>query len=256
VPTVTETAPASDGVRSIARAVDLLALFDERHPRRQLRQIVELTGLPKTTVVRQLATLTRLGLVSDRGDSTYGLGAGFLRWVRLAQRVWDVGPEVRAVMRDLSDRCGETVNVYVRQDEQRICIAQEEGAATVRSVIPVGVPLPLSVGAPAMVLLAEAPPRLVEGLAGDAAEELRGQIAEVAAAGWAVSHGEREFGASAVAAPLHGRDGRVLAALTISGPTSRFTDDRVAKHVGAAVAAAARISEIGLPDVELNLGGS
>jgi DNA-binding IclR family transcriptional regulator len=70
-------------------------------------------------------------------------------------------------------------------------------------------------------------------------------IDQAAAQGFAVSHGEREEGLSAVAVPLEGRSGAVVAALTLSGPTVRFTDDRVAEFTAALLAAATRMNERG-----------
>lgn len=243
-----------EGVRSIARAVDLLNLFNVHHPTRELREMVTLTGLPKTTVVRLLATLEALRLVVDRGDVSYGLGAGFLRWVRLSESIWEVNSETRKVMRDLVDECGETVNVYIRQETDRVSIAQEEGTATVRSVIDVGVRLPLTTGATAKVLLGGAPAAVVEELVANSTgldlDTLKRQVASVRETGYAVSHGERELGASAVAAPIRAADGRVIASLSASGPTSRFSAERVGKYVDEVTAAAARITAQGLGNVE------
>lgn len=248
-------APGHDGgVRSIQRALDVLALFDEQHPTRSVRDVVAATGLPKTTTVRVLATLEARGLVARVADTTYTCGPALLRWVRLAERLWQVSPEARAEMRALVARCGETVNVYVRQGVQRISIAQEEGTATVRSVVAVGEPMPLGRGATAKVLLSGAPDDLVATLAEsdpdlDAAA-LGRQVASIRETGYAVSHGERELGASAVAAPIHGDDGRVVAALSVSGPTSRFTGDRVPGYVEAVVATARALDEVRLGAVE------
>ncbi len=242
------------GVRSILRAIDVLALFDAQHPTRTLRDVVECTGLPKTTAVRVLGTLESRGLVARRGEVTYAPGAALLRWVRLAASVWEVNAETRDVMRRLVDECGETVNVYVRQDLDRISIAQEEGTATVRSVVEVGATMPLSRGATAKVLLGSAPDAVVDELAAldDTldAEGLRRQVAAVLETGYGVTHGERELGASAVAAPIRRSDGRVIAALSVSGPTSRFTADRVPRYVDAVTAAARSISAHGLGAVE------
>ncbi|WP_027502380.1 IclR family transcriptional regulator [Rhodococcus sp. UNC363MFTsu5.1] len=242
------------GVRSIARAVDVLQLFDVDHPRRTLREIVALTDLPKTTAVRVLATLDALGLIVDQRDSTYSLGAGFLRWVDLARSLWEVGADARRVMTRLVDTCGETVNVYIRQDLSRISIAQVEGTATVRSVVKTGVPYPLETGAAAKILLGGAPEsvlrQLVECRADLDVDSLRREVLGIRRAGYAVTHGERELGASAVAAPILSDDGRVLAALSIGGPTSRFTADRVDRYVEAVTESAAEVSSIGLGSVE------
>lgn len=242
------------GVRSVQRALDLLDLFDEQHPRRHLRDLVEGARLPKTTVVRLLATLESRAWVARLGETTWTVGPSLLRWVRLGDRLWQVSPAARAVMRELVGECGETVNVYVRQGRERVSIAQEEGSATVRSVVAVGRPMPLGRGATAKVLLSGAPVSLVAELATldpqlDAGS-LERQVAGVRETGYAVSHGERELGASAVAAPVLAADGRVLAALSVSGPTSRFTAEQVTAYVGAVTAAAKEIGRVGLGGVE------
>lgn len=240
---------ADGGVRSISRAVEVLQLFDVEHPTRALREIVAATGLPKTTVVRMIATLEALGLIVDQKDSTYSLGAGFLRWVDLAQSLWTVSADARRIMARLVDECGETVNIYIRQNSSRVSIAQVEGTTTVRSVVTTGAPYSLQAGAAAKVLLIDAPAsvrqRLLEGNGA-----LANDVAVAADAGHAVTHGERELGASAVAAPVLSSDGRVVAALSMSGPTSRFTPDRVGAYVDAVTAAAAEISAVGLGSVE------
>ncbi|MFI6433500.1 IclR family transcriptional regulator [Rhodococcus oryzae] len=242
------------GVRSIARAVDVLRLFDLDHPRRTLREIVALTDLPKTTAVRVLATLDALGLIVDLRDSSYSLGAGFLRWVDLAGSLWEVGADTRRVMNRLVDTCGETVNVYIRRDLSRVSIAQVEGTATVRSVVKTGIPYPLESGAAAKVLLGGASEsvlrHLVECHPDLGLDSLRREVLGIRQAGYAVTHGERELGASAVASPILSVDGRVLAALSIGGPTSRFTADRVGRYVDAVTESAAEISTIGLGSVE------
>ncbi|WAL67818.1 IclR family transcriptional regulator [Amycolatopsis cynarae] len=257
VETDTGSTRADGGVRSIARAVEVLELFDAAHPLRQLRDIVTLTGLPKTTVVRLLATLESLGLIVDRGDSSYGPGPGFLRWVKLAETLWEVGPEARRVMSGLVDAFGETVNVYIRRILDRVSVAQVEGTATVRSVVEVGVPYQLASGAAGKILLGGAPDEVLRDLAARRSdldlESLRREVAGIREAGYAVTHGDRELGASAVAAPIFGKDGRVIAALSASGPTSRFTADRVGRYVDAVTAAAREISEAGLGPVEVFL---
>lgn len=245
---------ADGGVRSISRAVEVLQLFDVEHPTRSLREIVAATGLPKTTVVRMIATLESLGLIADRRDSSYGLGSGFLRWVDLAQSLWEVSPDVRRVMAALVDECGETVNVYIRRDLSRISIAQIEGTTTVRSVVTPGAPYSLDAGAAGKVLLGGVPEsilrRLLDGRTADERDEFERATAAIRDAGYAVTHGERELGASAVAAPVLSGDGRVLAALSMSGPTSRFTADRVGGYVDAVTRSAAEIGRIGLGSVE------
>ena len=100
-----------------------------------------------------------------------------------------------------------------------VCVAQQEGSRAIRHVGRVGDELPLGCGAAGQVL--------------------------AGAEGTAVSHGEPEPGASSVAAPVLDADGRLLAALAVTGPTTRFTADAVARLGAGVTDASRRISRIG-----------
>lgn len=235
----------------MGRAFGILDLLTRRPPVLSLREIVEETGLPKTTVVRLLADLQRRSVVAAVRDGEYSLGAAMLSWVRAAESLWRVDEETHAIMARLVREHNETVCVYVRQDRNRIAIAQHEGRHTVRNVVEIGVPMPLWAGAASKVLLT-ANPQLVARLPidGEARERLLREVAATGEQGWARSDGEREVGAAAIAAPIRGRDGRVVAALTMSGPSSRFAGDVLAAGLASLRAAAERISERGIGSVE------
>jgi DNA-binding IclR family transcriptional regulator len=83
--------------------------------------------------------------------------------------------------------------------------------------VPVGAVMPLSRGSAGKVLLAFAPGGVD---AGPDAPELRG----IRVRGWAQSVAEREAGVASVSAPVFGEDGRLRAAVSISGPISRLTE--------------------------------
>ena len=123
--------------------------------------------------------------------------------------------------------------------------------APLRHVVQVGDELPLWAGASSKVLLAYAPDALLARVArrSPAGERHSGELREWAAVarrdGYAVSHGERDEGLSAVAVPVIGRSGAVVAALSLSGPTLRFSAERVAAFTTDLKQAAARMSERG-----------
>lgn len=229
--------PESDagGVRSVQRAVDLLTLFDAEHPSRSVRELVDATGLPKTTVVRLVHTLEQCGLLWSRGDGHLVPGTGLLRWAELATRTWRLPEEALRRLAELSEASGgETASVYVRQQNTRVCIARHEGTRTLRHVIRVGAELPLWSGAASHVLLSRSDRADIAAVAsrapGDEAweERLHEHARKAAEDGMAVSHGEREPGVSGVAAPVYAASGRLTAAVALGGPTTRFTDDAVA----------------------------
>ncbi|KID32151.1 IclR family transcriptional regulator [Prauserella rugosa] len=254
MPTTDGTSPdsgAASPVRSVVRALDLLALFTEDRATWSVRELTQASGLAKTTVLRLVDTLQQRGLLWPDEQGRISAGPGLLRWANLAQATWRAPEEARRVMRELSDTCGETVNLYVRSGSHRICIEQQEGTRNLRHIVRVGDELPLWGGAASKVLLDGADDETLAAVAaadprGRTVTELREEVDEARRAGYAVSHGEREVGASGVAAPIVTGDDVVIGALALGGPTPRFTDDAVADFSAAVQDAARRISDIGL----------
>lgn len=238
------------GVRSIRRALDILSLLTDETPAVSIRDITDATGLPKTTVLRLVHTLEQSGLLWAT-SAGYMAGPGLWRWAYLARRSWQLPPETQAAMRELGAKHMETVNLYVRRDISRVCVAQQESPRPLRHVVQVGDELPLWAGASAKVLLSNAPESLLTRIArrspyGEShLETLRKWAAGARSDGYAVSHGEREEGLSAVAVPVTGRSGVVVAALALSGPTLRFTSKRVDEFATDLKMAGARMSERG-----------
>jgi DNA-binding IclR family transcriptional regulator len=206
-------------VRSVLRAFDLLALFTERRRTWAVKDLTAASGLAKTTVLRLVATCEQRGLLWTRPDGRVTVGPGMLRWAQLANTAWQLPEPVRQVLRDVAREHGETVSLYVRSTEVLVCVAQEEGSRAIRHVGHAGDELPLGCGAAGRVL--------------------------AGAEGVAVSHGEPEPGASSVAAPVSDADGRLLAALAVTGPTTRFTAEAVARLSAGVTDASRRISRIG-----------
>lgn len=247
--TVAENAEGS--VRSVTRALDLLGRFTEHRMVWSVSELARACGLPKTTVVRLVATLAGTGMLWERPDGQLTVGAGLLRWARLARAAWELPEAVREIMRSLALECGETVNLYVRQDLVRVCVAQAEGPQTLRHVVRAGDELPLWAGAASKILLVSAPPDVLRAALARApdGEALRVQVEQAWRDGYAVSHGERESGASGVAAPVTDPAGTTVAALALGGPTARFTEERVPRFREALSKTARAVSVLGLPPV-------
>jgi DNA-binding IclR family transcriptional regulator len=238
------------GVRSVQRAFDILSLLTEDRRTLSIREVVDETGLAKTTALRLLQTLEHMGLLWSTPKG-YTAGPALWRWAHLARRAWELPPETVQLMRELGARHRETVNLYVARDLHRICIAQQESPQPLRHVVRVGDELPLWAGASSKVLLKDAPDRLLARVARSSPHgethvaTLREWIEQAARDGYAVSHGEREPGLSAVAVPITGGTRATVAALTLSGPTVRFTEDRVQAFAADLREAAKRMSERG-----------
>ncbi|WP_419184062.1 IclR family transcriptional regulator [Streptomyces caniscabiei] len=139
-------------------------LLGEDRPAITLREIIDATGLAKTTALRLIQTLEESGLLwSD--PAGYSTGPGLWPWAYLARSQWEVPRETRKVMRDLADRLGETVNVFVARDLRRVCVAHEESPHPLRHVVDIGDAQPLWAGASSKVLLRDASDTLLHRVA-------------------------------------------------------------------------------------------
>ena len=204
-----------------------------------LAALTERTGLSRATVHRLAVALEVHRLLARDRDGRWRLGprlgelaGGPAGDVLLAQAA-DVLPRLR-------DATGESAQLYRRQGERRICVAAAERGSGLRDTVPVGSALPMSAGSAAQVLLAWSPD---DPLLSAAAFTTR-TLAEVRRRGWAHSVAERETGVASVSAPVRGRDGRVLAAVSVSGPLERLTRSPGRLHAEAVCAAATELAHV------------
>ncbi|MCX4831431.1 IclR family transcriptional regulator [Streptomyces sp. NBC_00006] len=243
-------AAEATGVRSVRRALDILGLLTEDQPAVTLREIVDATGLAKTTAVRMVQTLEQCGLLWDT-PAGYTAGPGLWRWAHLAHTSWELPRETRKLMRELAEEQQETVNLFMLRGLSRVCVAQQESPQPLRHVVRVGDELPLWAGASSKILLRSAPESLLRRVAVDSphgeghARQLRVWADVAVEQGFAVSRGERDEGLTAVAVPVLGRTGTVVASLSLSGPSHRFPEATVQRFATALVEVARQMSEQG-----------
>ncbi len=226
---------SKSGVGVLDKSVAILAFLSGDGPA-TLSDVVEGTRLPRPTAHRLLSALETHHLVSRR-DGRCVLGLRLLGWGNRAAGVGLV-ERARPVLEGLRDESGESTQLYVREGEQRVCVAAVERVTGLRDTVPVGAIMPLSRGSAGKVLLAWA-----GGVDGrpDAAQ-LRG----IRVRGWAESVAEREAGVASVSAPVFGKDGRLRAAVSVSGPISRLGESP-GQRLSPLVLGAAREIE-GTPD--------
>jgi DNA-binding IclR family transcriptional regulator len=147
------------------------------------------------------------------------------------------------VLAALRDHTGESAQLYRRQGDHRICVAAAERPIGLRDSVPLGAALTMRAGSAAQILLAwEEPDRLHRGLLG--ARFTATQLSAVRRRGWAQSIGEREPGVGSVSAPVRGPNGRVVAALSISGPIERITRQPGRLHAASVMSSANHLTEL------------
>jgi DNA-binding IclR family transcriptional regulator len=218
------------------RSVEVLAAV-AREPR-SLADLVVATGLPRATAHRLAVALEAHRLLSRDSAGRFVLGAalGELAAATPDALVVAAGP----VLTWVRDECGESTQLYRRDGAERVCVAAAERSSGLRTTVPIGSRLPLTAGSGAQVLCAWADAESVADIVPAAAFTAR-TLGEVRRRGWAQSVAQREVGVASVSAPVFTPDGRLLAAISVSGPIERLGRNPGPRFAPAVQAGATRL---------------
>ncbi len=234
----------SDGqtVTAIERAADVLTLFaNSDSPTLGVTEIAQRLDLSKAVVHRILASLRRKAYVEvDEATRRYSLGPAALSLgLSYLQRL-DVQALARPVMQSLSDATEETATLSIRSGDHRTYVDQVTPSREVKMTVQLGRPFPLHTGASSKAFLAFLPDdereaylhngdleRLTEHTLTDR-RRLREAVNRIREQGYATSTGERQVGASSVAAPIFDHEGHPIAVMSVCGPAERFAGEAAA----------------------------
>jgi IclR family KDG regulon transcriptional repressor len=232
-------------VRAVDRAVELLFRLAAHPDGAGLQQLAGEIGVSKSTAHRLLATLQGLGVAEqDTASRLYRPGSR-LAELALGAGVPDLRRRALPIMRQLRDETEETVTLHVLEDGSHVVVEQVESEHEIRRINPIGQPVPLISGATARAVLAFLPEAEAAAILAQFEARQRpsaDELAEIRERGYSLSPGERLAGGTAMSAPVFDADGRVAAALSVSGPRFRFTLARAARCAPALMAAARRLS--------------
>lgn len=217
----------------LQKTSDLLDCLGQAAEPVTLAYVRSALAMPKSSTHRLLTDLAALGIVRRNEDGRYSLGPRLLYWGEVAAESFDLRIIAESSMRRLRDVVEESVHLYIREKNVRICIAAVEAHHELRPFIQLGSPLPLRAGAAGKLLLAFADPDVQDSeleranaadteFPGAPGQNLASELAEIRRERWATSIGERQQGVSAIAAAVVDSRDRVVAALGISGPTARL----------------------------------
>jgi IclR family KDG regulon transcriptional repressor len=241
--------------QSIDRAIAILDYFGMDHPEAGVREIARQLHLHPSTVGRMLTTLTSLEiLIQDETSHRYKMGSKVLKWGSVYLGNLNIQSESRPTMEGLRQITNETVSLYVPSGNERVLIERLESTHFMRVIAQVGERMPLYAGASGKVFLAFLPPEKREEVFENKhldrltsrtiinIDELRKELILIRKRGYAISHGERVEGASSVSAPIFNFRNQVIGAISISGPTSRFSEKRMAEFFEPLVKATNQLS--------------
>jgi IclR family transcriptional regulator, KDG regulon repressor len=244
--------------QTLDRGLHILELIAEQ-PRRTWEIAKEL-GVHHSTALRLLHTLRRRGFVHVEADGRYRLGAAMFRLSNRALEALDLRDIARPHMEGLSEQCGETVHLGILEGRHVVYIEKVEAAHPVRMYSRLGAVAPLHCTALAKSILMGIDPSLRDDLLAGfdfprftdrthaSASSLLDDLQQSAESGFTRDNEEHEPGIHCVAAPVYDANGRPAAAMSISAPRSRVTEDALLAFVPALVAAAHAVSaELGWP---------
>ncbi|MGB6059793.1 MAG: helix-turn-helix domain-containing protein, partial [Microthrixaceae bacterium] len=178
--------PIVSGVGVVDKSLGLVALVAESP--RTLSELVDASGSSRATTHRLAVALEAHGLLRRGADGRFTLGLHLIALGRAATEQFPLAEAAGPALAELRGATGESVQIYVRDGENRVCLIALESPHGLRTIVPVGAVLPMDRGSAGRVL-----------------------SGEVASGSWVQTAGEREAGVASVSAPVRGREGQVVA---------------------------------------------
>ncbi len=227
-------------VQSLTRALSIMRVLSESSDGMTLTDLAQVAGLPPSTTHRLLTTLQQERFARfDVSTSLWQVGVQAFIVGNAFTRSRDVVTMARPFMRRLMEESGETVNLYLENEGEAICIAQIECRQLMRAIARPGGRIRMHYSGAGKAILAwlqdSQLTRILQrhGLARstertlDTPARLREDLGRVRARGYALDDEENAVGLRCVGAPIFDEHGMPMAGLSLSGPTARIADDRL-----------------------------
>lgn len=260
-------------VQSVGRALDLLECLARSSSWMGVSELSTATGQPVGTIHRLLMTLVgRDYVVRDSRTRRYALGPAFRQLAGTSLQTPDWIEIGTPFLRELVEISSETANLAVMEGERAVYVAQAQPTRMVRMFTELGKRVPLHCTGCGKVLLAYQPDSVLATIIAEAGlpgytdttitdvGHLRQELETIRQQGYAIDNCEQEEGVRCFAVPVYGSKGRVVAAVSISGPSSRLDSRRMPallpqlKRISAAISSALAASQENVESARHNIG--
>lgn len=251
-------------IQSLDRGLQLLEIISQAKEPMGLPELAEMLDVDRSTVHRLLATLQKRNYVTqDPINKRYSLG---LRVIELSRRALD-GINFRAIakpyLKRLSKETGESTNLFILTNNHAICVDYEASPSPLSVSNDTGIVYIMHATAGGKVLMAFLPetqrqrilksspltaftPRTITDM-----NALQMHLQQIRELGYALDDEERYVGVRCIAAPIFDHTQKVIAGISMSGPASRVTLERIPELAKIVVQAADDISaELGFSKSE------
>ncbi|WP_307009657.1 IclR family transcriptional regulator [Acinetobacter calcoaceticus] len=221
----------NSGVAAVDRALLILDAFDIDSPVLSLAEISRRTKLYKSTILRLLSSLERHGYVVRNEDGQFSLGITPLKLSRIYQNSFNIKDVLYPVLERITKETGETSSFYILDKDKRVVLFRIEPARSVKVSISEGDTFPVNVGASGKILRAFSQTEVDENL-----QQVQNQF-------WASSFGERDPETSSLSVPVFSNGRQLQGALTISGPSERLTQEKIAENISLLLECSIQVSK-------------
>ncbi|OWZ84936.1 IclR family transcriptional regulator [Natranaerobius trueperi] len=233
--------PKKELIKSVSRSLDLLSLFLEHKQELGVSQISKKLGVYKSTTHRLLDTLKEKGFVYQNPiTQKYWLGVKNFSLGMLYQNKLVLTELSYPYLKELSEQWHETIHLAILDESEKPEVVVLEKVKTNHLLTfspPIGSTTPAHCSGVGKVLLAYSSPDTTNNLFKSniqrftdttitKKDDLKTELEKIKEVGYAIDREELEKGLSCFAVPVFSRDNEVVAAISISGPTSRITPDR------------------------------
>src|SRR5437016_3518226 len=242
-------------VQVLDRALAALEILAGRSSECSLAEICTTMKLHKSTVHRLMMVLEQHRLVDKNPDTgRYGLGLKLFELGSKAAGAVDFRRHAKPYLDRLQHELGETVFFCILDDGQVFYLEKIESQQSVRTACVVGSRAPVHCTAVGKAMLAELTEAEVNEIIRQwglkaitvntitTSSALKAELRAIRSRGYAIDNEEKEAGLRCVSAAVRGDSGKLLAALSVSGPAFRLTQERVPSIGKAVMQAASELS--------------
>ncbi len=231
-------------IGSVIKAIEVIEYIAYSEKELGVTEISNGLGYGVSATYHILNTLRECNII-EQDDKTKKFKLGLKLW-QIGMLAYDqnrISVSLKPYLKKLKDLTGETANLTIMDNYQIVYIAQEESDSLVKMFTKTGAVAPLHCTAAGKILLAYKPEETQKIIMDKieltkhtnntivSKEELIEEMAKIRKAGYGFDREEREIGVSCIGAPVFDLNNEAIACITISGPTTRFTEENKKKWI-------------------------
>lgn len=233
--TAKDTEARDPGAKSFYKMARVLDCFSRSRKNLSVTEIVEMTGFPRTTIHRIVASLREIGMIDQdgrRGD--YRLGLKMFYYGSAVMANLDLNGHAHPHVLELHQITGEVVHLHMFDGSQMVCIEREEMGAERLTTLTTIEAAPIHCTGVGKAFLAFQTQELIDRIIEEeglekrteftlsTVEALHDDLARIRERGYSRDDEENEIGRRCVGAPIRDSRGRVFASISVSGPAERL----------------------------------